>query len=179
MIFPSLQRTVLVFGLVAAAALAGCASAGGPAPAEVVRHKIPNSSFPIAAAIEVPAGATRVLLSGKVPPLVDKSKAPTDPAAYGGDTKGQTIGVLKAIQEQLEGLGLSMKDVVKMQVFLVGDAAKGGKMDFAGFMEGYTQFFGAAANQPNLPTRSALQVAALANPAYLVEIEVEAVRPAK
>lgn len=168
-------RSIALAGAVAA--LAGCATAGGSA--EVVRHKIPGSNFPIAAAIEIPAGATRVLLSGKVPPTVDKSKAPTDPAAYGGDTKGQTIGVLKAIQEQLAGMGLSMKDVVKMQVFLVGDPAKGGKMDFAGFMEGYTQFFGAAANQPNLPTRSALQVAALANPAYLVEIEVEAVRPAK
>lgn len=159
---------------VALMTVAGCATTGGSA--EVVRHKIPSSNFPIAAAIEVPAGATRVLLSGKVPPVVDKTKAPTDPAAYGGDTKGQTVAVLKAIQDQLAGLGLSMKDVVKMQVFLVGDPAKGGKMDFAGFMEGYTQFFGPAANQPNLPTRSALQVAALANPAYLVEIEVEAVR---
>ncbi|MFT3780025.1 MAG: RidA family protein [Ottowia sp.] len=169
--------TRLAFAAAALAALAGCATTGGPA--EVVRHKIPSSSFPIAAAIEVPASATRVLLSGKTPPTVDKTKAPTDPAAYGGDTKGQTIGVLKAIQEQLAGLGLSMKDVVKMQVYLVGDPAKGGKMDFAGFMEGYTQFFGDAAKQPGLPTRSTFQVAALANPAYLVEIEVEAVRPAK
>jgi enamine deaminase RidA (YjgF/YER057c/UK114 family) len=43
-------------------------------------------------------------------------------------------------------------------------------------MEGYRQFYGTAA-QPNLPARSALQVAALANPGYLVEIEVTAVRP--
>lgn len=163
-------------GLCAAALaiLGGCAAmphGGG----EVVRHKIPNSSFPISAAIEVPAGATRVLLSGKVPPKVDASKAATDPAAYGGDTQGQTVAVLKSIESQLAGLGLSLKDVVKMQVYLVGDPAKGGKMDFAGFMDGYVQFFGTPA-QPNLPTRSAFQVAALANPAYLVEIEVEAVR---
>lgn len=173
----SLQHIVLACGT-AMMALAGCAHAAGQEPAEVIRHNTPNG-FPISAAIEVPAGATRVLLSGKTPPLVDKSKAPTDPAAYGGGTKGQTIGVLKAIQEQLAGLGLSIKDVVKMQVFLVGDPAKGGKMDFDGFMEGYTQFFGAAANQPSLPTRSAVQVVALAKPAYLVEIEVEALRPAK
>jgi enamine deaminase RidA (YjgF/YER057c/UK114 family) len=49
-------------------------------------------------------------------------------------------------------------------------------MDFAGFMQGYTQFFGTPA-QPNLPVRSAMQVAALANPGFLVEIEVTAVRP--
>jgi enamine deaminase RidA (YjgF/YER057c/UK114 family) len=69
-----------------------------------------------------------------------------------------------------------MGDVVKMQVFLVGDPAKGGKMDFAGFMDGYTQYFGTEA-QPNLPSRSVMQVAALAAPGFLVEIEVTAVRP--
>ena len=69
-----------------------------------------------------------------------------------------------------------MGDVVKMQVFLVGDPAKGGKMDFAGFMEGYTEHFGTA-EQPNLPSRSVMQVAGLANPGFLVEIEVTAVRP--
>jgi hypothetical protein len=31
--------------------------------------------------------------------------------------------------------------VIKMQAFLVGDPSKGGKMDFEGFMQGYTQFF--------------------------------------
>ena len=69
-----------------------------------------------------------------------------------------------------------MGDVIKMQAFLVGDPEMDGKMDFAGFMRGYTQFFGTD-EQPNLPSRSALQVAGLANPNYLVEIEVTAVRP--
>jgi enamine deaminase RidA (YjgF/YER057c/UK114 family) len=75
-------------------------------------------------------------------------------------------------------MGLTMSDVIKMQVFLVKDPAKGNKMDFAGFMKGYTQFFGTA-EQPHLPSRSAFEIAALANPAYLVEIEVVAVRGAK
>ena len=38
-------------------------------------------------------------------------------------------------------------------------------MDFAGFMEGYVKFFGTAA-QPNLPSRSVVQVAGLANPGF-------------
>ena len=84
--------------------------------------------------------------------------------------------MLGAIRDQLKALGLGMGDIVRMQVFLVGDPAKGGKMDFAGFMKGYTQFFGTS-EQPNLPSRSAMQVAALANPGFLVEIEVTAVRP--
>jgi enamine deaminase RidA (YjgF/YER057c/UK114 family) len=69
-----------------------------------------------------------------------------------------------------------MGDIVKMQVFLVGDPGHGNTMDFAGFMKGYTQFFGTP-EQPKLPSRSTVQVAALANPGFLVEIEVTAVRP--
>jgi len=65
--------------------------------------------------------------------------------------------------------------VVMMHVFLVGDPANGGKMDFAGMMTGYTQFFGTR-EQPNKPARSAVQVAGLAAPGALVEIEVIAVR---
>jgi enamine deaminase RidA (YjgF/YER057c/UK114 family) len=143
--------------------------------ADVVRHKIPNSTFPISAAVEVPAGKTLVFLSGAVPPVADTNAPKDTPAAY-GDTRTQTVGVLTSIDKQLKGMGLSLGDVVKMQVFLVGDPAKGGKMDFAGFMAGYTQFFGTPA-QPNLPSRSAMQVAGLASPNFLVEIEVTAVRP--
>ena len=144
---------------------------------EVVRHKLPNNStFPIAAAVEVPAGATTVYLSGTVPPVADAAAPANTPAAY-GNTQVQTVNVLKAIETQLKGLGLTMGDVVKMQVFLVGGPETDGKMDFAGFMEGYRQFFGDQANQPNLPARSAFQIAALGNPNHRVEIEVVAVRP--
>ncbi|MGO9989932.1 MAG: RidA family protein [Steroidobacteraceae bacterium] len=147
------------------------------APAEdVIRHPLPNgSSFPISAAVEVPPGKTTVYLSGMVPPVVDPNVAKDSVAAY-GDTKTQTVGVLKAIQSALEKLKLTMGDVVAMQVFLVGDAGKGGKMDFEGFMQGYTQFFGTP-TQPRLPVRAAVQVMALANSGFLVEIQVTAVRP--
>lgn len=160
--------------------LAGCAStaSGDSRSQSVVRHGIPGSNFPISNAVEIPPGATTVYLSGQVPPVADASKPANDPAAYGGDTRAQTIGVLTTIDKQLKAMGLTMKDVVKMQVFLVADPAKGNKMDFAGFMQGYTQFFGTA-EQPNLPSRSAFQIAALANPAWYVEIEVTAVRMPK
>jgi len=145
---------------------------------EVVRHKLPNGNpFPISAAVEVPAGKTLVFLSGMVSPAADPKAAKDSIAAY-GDTKTQTIGALNAIKGELESLHLTLGDVIKMQVFMAGDPANGGKMDFAGFMQGYTQFFGTPA-QPNLPVRSAMQVAALANPGFLVEIEVTAVRPAR
>lgn len=142
---------------------------------EVVRHKLPNSNFPIAAAVEVPAGRTTIYLSGAVPPVAN-ADAPADSVAAYGDTEAQTVAVLGRIKAQLEGMGLTMGDVVKMQVFLVGDPAMAGRMDFAGFMKGYVQFFGTE-QQPHLPARSTMQIAALANPGFLVEIEVTAVRP--
>lgn len=172
---PLMRPTLLMSGLLATLLATGCVTAGGSEP--LVRYKTPGSSFPIAAAVEVPAGASTVYLSGKVPPLVDRNKPASDPAAYGGDTEGQTVGIFKSIDAQLKSMNLSMSDVVKMQVFLVKDPAKGNKMDFAGFMKGYTQFFGTA-TQPNLPARSAFEIAALANPAWLIEIEVIAVRGA-
>lgn len=87
----------------------------------------------------------------------------------------ETVGILKDIERSLSELDLGLGDVVKMQVFLVGDPVIGGKMDFAGFMEGYSQFFGTR-EQPNLPARSVFQVMGLTNPAWRVEIEVVAVR---
>jgi enamine deaminase RidA (YjgF/YER057c/UK114 family) len=140
------------------------------ARADVVRHPIPNSSFPISQSVEVSGNVTTYYVSGQVPPVVDKTAEAASPQAY-GDTKTQTVGVLNKIKGILEGLGLGMGDVVKMQVFLVNDARS--PMDFKGFMEGYTQFFGG--DQPKLPARSVIGVAALANPGFLVEIEVIAV----
>jgi enamine deaminase RidA (YjgF/YER057c/UK114 family) len=144
------------------------------ARADVVRHPIPNSSFPIAQSVQVSGNATTYYISGQVPPLINKDADPNSPQAF-GDTRTQTVGVLNRIKGILEGVGLGMGDVVKMQVFLVHDARA--PMDFKAFMEGYTQFFGGS--QPNLPARSVVGVAALANPGFLVEIEVVAVKDTK
>jgi enamine deaminase RidA (YjgF/YER057c/UK114 family) len=160
--------------LFAGVLMAGLAAAASAAQADVVRTPIPNSTFPIALAVQVPANATTYCVSGQVPPIVSKEADPASPQAY-GDTRTQTVGVLNKIKTILEGLGLGMGDVVKMQVFLVHDARA--PMDFRAFMEGYTQFFGGS--QPNLPARSVVGVAALANPGFLVEIEVVAAKDNK
>jgi enamine deaminase RidA (YjgF/YER057c/UK114 family) len=142
---------------------------------DIIRLKIPNSDFPIAAAVEVPAGKTTVYVSGAGAAIANPAAPANSIEAY-GDTKTQTISALSSIKATLQRLNLDMKDVVKMDAFIVGDPAKGGNMDFAGFMEGYRQFFGTS-EQPNLPARSAMRVAGLAAPGWLIEIEVTAVRP--
>jgi enamine deaminase RidA (YjgF/YER057c/UK114 family) len=150
------------------------AMAFAPARAEIVRHPIPSSNFPIAQSVQVTGNATIYYVSGQVPPVINKDADPSSRDAY-GDTKTQTVGVLNRIKGILEGLGLGMGDVIKMQVFLVH--SPNAPMDFKAFMEGYTQFFGGS--QPNLPARSVVGVASLANPGFLVEIEVVAAKDAK
>jgi enamine deaminase RidA (YjgF/YER057c/UK114 family) len=133
--------------------------------AQTTRIPLPNSNFPISQGVWV--GDT-LYLSGM---MASTLSSPTP-----GDTKDQAVSAIQQIQKALEAQKLGLGDVVMMHVYLAGDPAKGGKMDFAGFMAGYTQFFGTK-DQPNKPARSAMQVAALAAPTGLVEIEVIAVRP--
>ncbi len=114
-------------------------------------------------------------VSGQVPDPV-KPAAQGSPAVYAPDTRTQSENVFSKIEGILKAQGLGMGDVVMMHVYLVGDPAMGGKMDFAGMMAAYTQHFGSAA-QPNKPARSTVQVASLVAAGALVEIEVIAVRP--
>ena len=160
-------RKASAFALLGALSLSASAEA-----ADITRHSI--GRFPIARAIEVPAGSTLIFHSGTTPAPADP-KAPEGTAAYWGDTKTQTLSVFKRIEESLKTLGLGFGDVVSMTVYLVGDPAKEGRMDFAGMMEAYSQFFGTP-TQPNLPTRSTVQVAGLVSPGLLVEIEVTLAR---
>ncbi len=147
--------------------------AGAAHAQAVTRTPLVGSDFPISAAVSIKAGTDLVYLSGAMGPVVDKA-APPGSLESRGDTAAQTTGALTALQATLTRLGLGMGDVVKMNVFLVADP-KLGHMDFPGLMAGYTKFFGTK-DQPNKPARSAVQVAGLAAPGALVEIEVIAAR---
>jgi enamine deaminase RidA (YjgF/YER057c/UK114 family) len=164
--------------VLAASALVLASAAGAVFAADsqkVVRLPLPDGNdFPISSAVTVKAGVDTYFLSGALAPVINKDAPKGSVAAY-GDTETQTVGALTSIKTTLARLGLSMGDVVKMTIFLVGDPAKDNKMDFAGMMAGYKQFF-ATADQPNKPSRSAVQVAALAAPGALVEIEVVAAK---
>lgn len=138
----------------------------------VVKHLQPNASAAIANGVW--AGDT-LYLSGQLASPVTPADPAKGVAAVYGDTKTQSLSALTKIQALLKEQGLDMKDVVKMTVFLAGDPANGGKLDFAGLQASYTQFFGTK-EQPNKPARSAVQVAAMVAPWALVEIEVIAVK---
>jgi enamine deaminase RidA (YjgF/YER057c/UK114 family) len=160
------------FGLAGAALLLSASVASGQ---DVVRLPLQGSDFPISAAVTVRAGTDLVFVSGALPPVIDKTAPKGSGAAY-GNTETQTVGAITQIQASLARMGIGLGDVVKMTVFMVGDPALGGKLDFAGLMAGYTKFFGTR-DQPNKPARSAVQVAALVVPGPLLEIEVIAAKP--
>lgn len=159
----TLPRNRFTLGFLAAVLV--CAASSAVAQSKVTRIPLPNNStFPISEGVWV--GDT-LYLSG----TLDSSVAKGQP----GDTETQTVHTLDNIKKELEEQHLTMGDVVLMHVYLAGDPAQGGKMDFAGFMKAYSQYFGTK-DQPNKPARSAMQVAALALQGALVEIEVVAVR---
>jgi enamine deaminase RidA (YjgF/YER057c/UK114 family) len=170
-------RTAALFlaaATIAALAPPHTARSGRALAAEPAIAHVQKEESPIAGMVIVPPGATTYYLSGMVAPVSDPSAPKGTMAAY-GDTKTQTIGALTRIKEALAEQKLGLGDVVKMTVFLAGDPALDGRMDFAGMMEGYKQFFGTV-DQPNKPARSTVQVANLVGPGMMVEIEVVAAK---
>lgn len=147
------------------------AISAGAAPAQMVVKHIQTDKGAIATGVW--AGDT-YYLSGQLASPVTPADTAKGTAADYGDTKVQAASVFGKIQAELQKQGLDMKDVVKMTVFL-GPDPKTGKLDFPGMQSEYVKFFGTAA-QPNKPARSAFQVAALAAPWALLEIEVIAVK---
>ncbi|MFT3965281.1 MAG: RidA family protein [Sphingobium sp.] len=158
--------------ILAAAALGGLILGGNAQAQGIVKHKGAPGS-PILSGVSVPAGSNLLILSGQVP-AADPSKPAGSPDAF-GDTKAQAISTFHKIEALLKAQGYGLGDVIKLTVFLVGDPKLGGKLDFKGFGEAYSQFFGTTA-QPELSARSVVQVVALANPAFLVEIEATAAK---
>jgi enamine deaminase RidA (YjgF/YER057c/UK114 family) len=122
----------------------------------------PMATSPIGAGAIVPAGSTIFFVSG----------IPGD--AKTGNTQAQTMDSLTKLGKVLRAQGYDYKDVVNAKVYLVADPATG-KMDFLGMNTAFKTFFGTA-DEPNKPSRVTVQVAGLAGPGSLVEIELTAAK---
>ena len=157
----------------AAATLIAIAAAASAGNAAGIERKQSAPTAVIASSAVVPPGSKLIFLSGSTGSPIDP-KDTDSPGAF-GDTKAQTLNILTKMKAQLADLGLGMGDIVKLTVFMVGDPALGGKMDREGMTTSYKMFFGTP-DQPNLPTRSTVQVAALGRPQTLIEIEAIAAK---
>jgi enamine deaminase RidA (YjgF/YER057c/UK114 family) len=143
-------------------------------------ERFPNSGpggAMILQSVGVPADAEMLYLSGQVATPIDPRKAASGEPALAdyGDTRTQTVSALNRIKSILESHGYMMSDIVKLTIYVVGDPAQGGRMDFAGVNAGFKGFFGTPAN-PTTVARSTVQVAGLASPAFLVEIDAIAAK---
>ena len=166
-----MKTTLLSFLLLFATALC---SAENSEPVDVAFTG--EGASPIASGVAVPAGRSYFWTSGTVPSLVKKDGA-TIYERY-GDTYVQGVSCLKNIEKVLADQGLTLKDVVYLRVYVVADAAKGGRPDFAGWFKAYGEFFNTATN-PVKTARSTVGVSALVSPDWLIEIEAVAVRQTK
>jgi enamine deaminase RidA (YjgF/YER057c/UK114 family) len=157
-----------------AAALSACATA----PASVTYHPIPGVAKPAySQAVEVKgAGVATLYVSSLVPEPADPAQ-PKDSRAYFGDTQVQTEGLLRRVKALLELRGYSLRDVVKVNVYLVADPTKGNQPDGDGFSAAYAKSFGTA-EVPNLPARTRIGVVPFPNPAWLVSLDVVAAKAA-
>jgi 2-iminobutanoate/2-iminopropanoate deaminase len=167
-----LTKTVIQTGLAAlmlTGALAGTAAQAKTKapPATIARTGQPTAV--ISSTTMIPPGSTILYLSGGTASPVDPAK----PDEF-GDTATQTQSILSKMKANLEGMGWSMGDIVKMNVFLVA-ALPGGRMDAPGMNSVFKTFFGTP-EQPNKPARTTVQVAALGRPTTLVEIEAVAAK---
>lgn len=146
-----------------------------PAQTQTARLAGPNPKSPIAEAVTVPMpGYTLYFISGTPAAPARPDLPKTDPKRM-GDTPTQTDSSLTRLGETLAKLGLNFGDVVQAHVFLAGDPARGGDIDFAGMNKEWSKKFGTP-EQPNKPARSTVKVAGLATPGGLVEIEFIAVK---
>ena len=158
----------------AALALAASGLALAQSGDKVERIPLANPDIPISSAVVVPAGYDTIYVSGHIAKVADANAPRAAPKCTATPRPKPSLCCSRS-RTALAAQQLSMADVVMVHVFLVGDPANGGKMDFAGMNAGYTQFFGTK-QQPNKAARSAVQVMALAAPGALVEIEAIAVR---
>lgn len=136
-----------------------------PASAQTMATPAPAVPLPRGTSDAVWAG-NMLYVSGALDPEI-----PIHPT-----TEQQTVGLIRFLERLLVSQQLTLGDVVMMRVYLGADPTSG-KMDFAGMMRGYTQFFGTAA-QPNRPARTTVQVTLPAGDrGGLIEIDLVAMKP--
>lgn len=128
---------------------------------EITRYNEGNYFY---TSITIPPGAETMYLSGS-------GARPLDDGSW-GDMKQQAVDTFSRFKRTLEEQGWSMSDIVQVRAFAV--AGEDG-LDFAGFNEGYSEFFGTDDN-PNKPVRSFVEIKDLVVEGWLVEIEIRAAR---
>ena len=131
-----------------------------------------NSAAPVSRAVGIGNTSTFYQLGAQYPEIVDPAAPPKSIQAF-GDTYTQTVTTLRRLSALLADLGLEKHNLTHMRVYLVSEVA-GERMDLDGFNKAYTEYF--QDQMRNYPSRTVLQVAGMANPGWLLEIEATATK---
>ena len=145
--------------------LAGCQSLESTEPPMTVEHLNPETlhSNPVFSQAIAVSGPHRTIFVG------GQNAVAADGTIIGkGDAAAQTVKSMQNIQAALEAGGASPADIVKLTIYIVQ-----GHLSREVFLASQEVW----GPQPNPPTISVLQVAGLANPDFLVEIDAVAVVP--
>jgi enamine deaminase RidA (YjgF/YER057c/UK114 family) len=118
-----------------------------------------------------PAFSNLVVVTGQVKTIYVGGQDAVDASGMiigKGDLKAQTVQVLKNIQAALDAGGAAVEHVVKWNVYVVQGQS---------FLEGFEAFQSVFGTLPNPPAITAMFVAGLAHPDFLVEMDAIAVVP--
>lgn len=165
----SIREALSVFAVLAVVAAAGCSNPEQKSAENAVKgslqhlnpdglHKNPAFSQAIAA-----SGSVRTIYIGG-----QNAVDSTGKIVGKGDMKAQSEQALMNVETALVAGGAKLEHVVKWNVYIVQ-----GQSPLPGF-EAFRRVWG---DRPNPPTITALFVAGLANPDFLVEIDAIAVVP--
>ncbi len=110
-------------------------------------------------------GYSRVVVRGDTAWVSGTTSTVDGAVAHPGDAAAQTRQILTTVEQALERAGFTLADVVRTRIF-VTDISRWEEVGRA-----HGEFFGDVR-----PATSMVQVAALIDPAMLVEIEADAVR---
>jgi 2-iminobutanoate/2-iminopropanoate deaminase len=163
---PVASRREVVAAAVTIAAAAGAAgSAQAQAKADVRYSNPPGMSTPAAYShvVEADGPHRTVYLAGQTGADANGKVA--------GDFRAQAVQVFENIKTALASVGGGFEHVVKLNSYLTNIEANA-----PAYREVRASYF---TNRSALPAATLLQVPRLANPAYLLEVEVVAVLPPK
>jgi enamine deaminase RidA (YjgF/YER057c/UK114 family) len=138
-------------------------------------HFLGPSDLPYSFGIAV-AGGQRLSFTCRVAPQPVNVHAPSGSRERFGDTYTQAKSVFRNMAELLAALGLAMKDVIQMRVYVVSERHADNRPDYPSGSRVYNETFNTGPN-PSKPARATSSGCGLVDQDSLIEIEAIAAFP--
>ncbi|MEE4300162.1 MAG: Rid family hydrolase [Pseudomonadales bacterium] len=134
-----------------------------------------SPSSRISSGVAVSPNAPLYFTSGMLADTKNPELDASDPERR-GDMEWQATDVLRKLEANLKGVGLTMRDVFFLRAMVFPDPLRGGEVDFSGWNRAYERVFNTPAN-PHKPTRTTMAAPGFNVTGALLEVEVYAAFP--